>query len=46
MKIVKIFLLALALLMSSVGALAADKVTMMFSASPALPNVSVFQIAK
>jgi NitT/TauT family transport system substrate-binding protein len=46
MKIVKVFFLASALLISSVGALAADKVTMMFPAAPELPNVSAFQIAK
>jgi NitT/TauT family transport system substrate-binding protein len=46
MKIVKPFFLAFALLISSVGALAADRVTMMFPASPELPNVSAFQIAK
>ncbi len=46
MKTVKLSLILLVLIVSSSGALAADKVIMMFPASPDLQNVSVFQSAK
>ena len=42
----KLSLILLVLIVSPSGALAADKVIMMFPASPDLQNVSVFQSAK
>jgi NitT/TauT family transport system substrate-binding protein len=46
MNIARNLFLVLALVASSVGASAADKVVIVFPASPELLNVSVFQIAK
>jgi NitT/TauT family transport system substrate-binding protein len=46
MKIARYFAAVLVLLIPTMGVSAADHVTMMFPASPDLPNVSAFQIAK